>query len=255
MHGINLYDYGARHLALDIPRFTTVDPLAEVYYHISPYVYCANNPMIFIDPTGLGYTYVYPNEEKNEEGGYYVNDDGERVEWEEVYNWIIAQNEQKTDQDEEWGNLTLFANPGDGSFSSQASGWSRFGHSWLTVTSLDKKRKSFGTFKKGVVQNGRTPGKTFQVNYERDQLYEAYTNLSTTIPITKKQRLLIDLLNQIGGNTEWEIGYNCTDYAVTMWNFISGQNLYSEESHRYRTPTNLYNILKQAIAIYLPSNF
>jgi RHS repeat-associated protein len=53
MHGLNMYDYSARHLALDIPRFTTVDPLAEKYYSISPYAYVGNNPLKFIDPTGM----------------------------------------------------------------------------------------------------------------------------------------------------------------------------------------------------------
>jgi RHS repeat-associated protein len=251
MHGLNMYDYSARHLALDVPRFTTVDPLAELYYSISPYAYCNNNPIKFIDPTGLGYTYVYPNEEKDEKGGYYVNDDGERVEWEEVFNWLVAENDEKTDQDDEWGTLTLFANPGNGSFSSQSSGWSRFGHSWLSLTSDEGKKKTFGTFKKGVVKNGWNPGKTFQINYERDNLYEAYKNLSTSAPITKKQRLLIDLFNLLKGNTDWANGYNCTDYAVEMWNIITHQNLYPESG--YRKPTDLYNILKRSIPIYLPT--
>jgi len=55
MHGLNMYDYSARHMALDVPRFTTVDPLAEIYYNISPYVYCNNNPIKFIDPTGMAF--------------------------------------------------------------------------------------------------------------------------------------------------------------------------------------------------------
>jgi hypothetical protein len=39
-----------------IPRFTTVDPLAEKYYYsISPYAYCNNNPIKFVDPTGMFY--------------------------------------------------------------------------------------------------------------------------------------------------------------------------------------------------------
>jgi RHS repeat-associated protein len=52
MHGLNWYDFEARHLNMTIPRFTTMDPLAEKYYNISPYAYCANNPVRFVDPTG-----------------------------------------------------------------------------------------------------------------------------------------------------------------------------------------------------------
>ncbi|MDR2037601.1 MAG: hypothetical protein LBQ60_06730 [Bacteroidales bacterium] len=35
-----------------ICRFLTPDPLAEKYYHISPYAYVANNPIKYIDPDG-----------------------------------------------------------------------------------------------------------------------------------------------------------------------------------------------------------
>lgn len=52
-HGLDWYDYGARHLAPDVGRFTTIDPLAEKYYSISPYAYCANNPVNAIDPDGM----------------------------------------------------------------------------------------------------------------------------------------------------------------------------------------------------------
>jgi hypothetical protein len=33
-------------------RFTTPDPLAEKYYSISPYAYCGNNPIKFVDTDG-----------------------------------------------------------------------------------------------------------------------------------------------------------------------------------------------------------
>jgi len=33
-------------------RFLTIDPMAEKYYEISPYAYCANNPILFVDPNG-----------------------------------------------------------------------------------------------------------------------------------------------------------------------------------------------------------
>ena len=51
-HGIDWYDYGARHMTPDAGRFTTIDPMAEKYYNISPYAYCANNPLRYIDPDG-----------------------------------------------------------------------------------------------------------------------------------------------------------------------------------------------------------
>ena len=35
-----------------VSRFVSIDPHAEKYYSISPYAYCANNPIKFIDPDG-----------------------------------------------------------------------------------------------------------------------------------------------------------------------------------------------------------
>ncbi len=54
MHGLNEYDFSARWQDAANPGFTTVDPLAEYYYDISPYAYCVNNPVNFTDPTGMG---------------------------------------------------------------------------------------------------------------------------------------------------------------------------------------------------------
>ena len=51
-HGLDWYDYGARNYDAFLPGFTTIDPMCEKYYHISPYVYCLNNPVKHIDPDG-----------------------------------------------------------------------------------------------------------------------------------------------------------------------------------------------------------
>jgi len=67
--GLNWYDYGARQYDAALGRFTTVDPLAETYYGVSPYGYCLNNPIkfvdvdgklprIFIERKGLGHAFV-----------------------------------------------------------------------------------------------------------------------------------------------------------------------------------------------------
>ncbi len=51
-NGLDLYDFSARWYAPDLPRFLSLDPLTEKYPSISPYAYCAGNPVRYIDPTG-----------------------------------------------------------------------------------------------------------------------------------------------------------------------------------------------------------
>ena len=51
MHGLDWYDYGARHM--DAMRFTTMDPLCEENPDVTPYHYCHNNPIARIDIGGL----------------------------------------------------------------------------------------------------------------------------------------------------------------------------------------------------------
>ena len=82
MHGLDWYDYGARWMDPVLCRFTTMDPLCEKYYDTSPYAYCANNPMKYIDPDGeawrltrddytgeyTGYQWVDPEYSYNEDG-------------------------------------------------------------------------------------------------------------------------------------------------------------------------------------------
>ena len=63
-HGLDWYDYGARHMTPDVGRFTTIDPMAEKYYSISPYAYCANNPVKYVDLHGDSIFVNYEGQEQ-----------------------------------------------------------------------------------------------------------------------------------------------------------------------------------------------
>ena len=56
--GLNLSDFGARWLDSPNGTFTTMDPLCEDFQHLSPYLYCAGNPIKYIDPSGMVFTDV-----------------------------------------------------------------------------------------------------------------------------------------------------------------------------------------------------
>ena len=55
--GLDLYDFEARAYDPALGRFRQPDPLAEKYRPLSPYLYCAANPLANVDPTGES-TYV-----------------------------------------------------------------------------------------------------------------------------------------------------------------------------------------------------
>jgi RHS repeat-associated protein len=48
----NLSYFGARYYSSDLSIWLSVDPMAAKYPSLSPYVYCANNPIKLVDPNG-----------------------------------------------------------------------------------------------------------------------------------------------------------------------------------------------------------
>ncbi|MDR2650859.1 MAG: hypothetical protein LBC68_00895 [Prevotellaceae bacterium] len=49
---LGYWDYSARMLDSETGRWFVIDPLAEKYYSISPYAYCLENPLKYVDPDG-----------------------------------------------------------------------------------------------------------------------------------------------------------------------------------------------------------
>ena len=48
----NLYPPAARHYNSDLSIWLSVDPMSDKYPSMSPYTYCANNPVRLVDPNG-----------------------------------------------------------------------------------------------------------------------------------------------------------------------------------------------------------
>ena len=51
--GLDEYDFGARRHYPRFPAFTTPDPHADNTPWLSPYVFCAANPVAYVDPSGM----------------------------------------------------------------------------------------------------------------------------------------------------------------------------------------------------------
>ena len=91
-HGLELYDFDARHLDPVLGRFTTPDPAAAKYPSISPYAYCAANPLRYSDPTGK----------------YIVGIDGLPIDYEKETGW----SENTTQDMITVGNAMMMTNTG-----------------------------------------------------------------------------------------------------------------------------------------------
>ena len=82
------YDFEARQFSPNFHRFTTMDPLCEKYYGISPYAYCLNNPTRFIDPLGLT-SYIVDGEERVIDDGCFDTMELSTSEFSLLYYWFI----------------------------------------------------------------------------------------------------------------------------------------------------------------------
>jgi RHS repeat-associated protein len=78
--GIGSLDFGARHYDPFVSRWLSPDPLMEKYYGMSPYLYCAGNPVNLVDPDG--------------EDWYRIR--GDAGEWEYTYDEDIYDDDSMT---------------------------------------------------------------------------------------------------------------------------------------------------------------
>ncbi|MDE6479442.1 MAG: hypothetical protein K2L45_04160 [Muribaculaceae bacterium] len=87
-NGLNEYDFGARNYYPAVPAFTKPDPLCEKFTHLSPYLFCGNNPVNFVDRNGEEPTKY----EAALMAGYSYHDDNFNVYYDLLQNneWVLS---------------------------------------------------------------------------------------------------------------------------------------------------------------------
>ncbi len=78
-NGLNEYDFGARNYYPAVPGFTRPDPLCVDTQHLSPYLYCGNNPVNAFDPDGRSTWVVDAGDDKYRVVGGKIDDNDRRV--------------------------------------------------------------------------------------------------------------------------------------------------------------------------------
>ena len=124
--GVPALDYGARLYSAETGRWLSQDPLGEEYYWMSPYLYCAGNPVDFVDPEGMDIWeinstgYVVNRIEDKEQDSFYIVDKNSDGEWERTgesisFDEIIIEDvhEVSVETSESTMDLTIFEVRGD----------------------------------------------------------------------------------------------------------------------------------------------
>ena len=128
LENLNLSDLGARWLDSPNGTFTTMDPLCEDFQHLSPYLYCAGNPIKYIDPSGMDIwevnetgkivnRVINKEEDKiimvNDDGSAKIDEEGNEVSISFEYKTIISQKSSKYLVGNEVVDVDIFRVRGD----------------------------------------------------------------------------------------------------------------------------------------------
>lgn len=105
------------------------------------------------------------------------------------------------------------------------------GHSWLEADYGSGWRTTFALHGKPF----SSQGKGYRVNWDLDRKVAAEMSMF----ITYKQLQQILDYNKIPGHVAWTLGYNCTDYAIEIWNLVSPDKIPVKEFGSLVTPKEL----------------
>jgi RHS repeat-associated protein len=183
--------FGARYYDSDISIWLSVDPMANKYPSLSPYNYCANNPIKLVDPNGedvwefdeSGNMTKHDGEQKGYDQIIINKSDGTRVEGKQVECGTITRRTPTG----YGGNTELFEIKGD-DFATETF------ENFANHTSVEWSHLKIGTEESGrnIVGTSHSPEHTAIGSYVRDNNYtlrEVNHNHPSNNPLPSGQRI------------------------------------------------------------------
>ena len=137
--------FGSRYYSSDLSIWLSVDPMSDKYASLSPYTYCANNPVKLVDPDGEDYEVEVNGNTIIIRATYYVTKDAkEGVEMAFNYFKSQEQNLSYTMENGEVYSIKFDLSIAEGEYNTWEEAYnaaSKSGNNYSNVCRIDKTRK------------------------------------------------------------------------------------------------------------------
>ena len=240
--GLDAYDFGARMYFADRMQWGQMDPLCEKYYDVSPYAYCANNPIRYIDPNGREIWVYYYDEEGQQQSFQYTVGMQCDVDNSEVQTIVSNLNTMHSNEsggqviDAIIGSITKF---GFMQADTHSEGGEGFLDPQTNIVSLNdvSNTLSFAEETFHIFQSVNNQGGTTAVNEVEAKLFSAKMNYeieawSENASYQDNLSGLPDSPYATSMTNLFYLGYNDKDYKTAVNNFFSGSlggDIYKEK--------------------------
>ena len=216
MHGLNTYDYGARQYYPVVPVWDRMDPLCEKYYGVSPYAYCANNPVNHIDTDGRSTWVINKGDGKYQVVGGNLNDKDKNI--------YVGTFNKKGEFIR--GNSIGITTSLTSFFNSDAKG----GGHWSTKSLIDTNDKSGEKFLEKIISENPPMIDDYMMNARNNKPYDFKVTNGTNGPIEG-----IDIYRgmPVGVNGKGQTIYtSARDIGNIAAGYVAGVNGMSWEASR-----------------------
>jgi len=213
-------------------KFPTIDPLAEKYYNISPYAFCLNNPIKFIDPNGMDVWEINDKGEvinrikdESQDAFYMVAKDADGK-YQRTYTKDVYDNKHYNSVSFEYGTITDAKKAGRSKDATSFSITSEAAGADLFKFFADNTKVEFGLI------NTKDNGSTVMTNHKEGTVAVSMTAQK----LSDKGQTITSIIHNHPNNTDpsgFEVGDKSGD------KFAADKYLPNVERHVYQSQNNV----------------